>query len=309
MHRLTWSLTHRAGEEDLCQALYRVGFPNPADYPWADGPGIDRMVRAYQQDCGLVVDGICGPKTWARLDSDFARPAPVAPDTLRPEIARINSLLDPEVWSRCGYYSMTSQNVEKPEYLIRRAGKAQRLLAKMRGYSTTHGLTCGHFGDYLIKLYLGEADPRIRHTGMNLGVYWGARDAIVPGQSSTCGVGLFAGAKVVDAGTWRPRVRGCYPDIIPDDQAIPCELAIVEYGSHVICLLKVAPDSGIIDPRTGQLARVGTYRVGADGSGAKTGQPWTFRQWRESDDAGIRHIWRVRLGVASDTPMQAWLEV
>lgn len=31
------------------------------------GPGTDRALRAYQKAKGLVVDGVCGPKTWNKL--------------------------------------------------------------------------------------------------------------------------------------------------------------------------------------------------------------------------------------------------
>src|SRR5919204_469600 len=34
------------------------------------GPQTDALVRSFQQDNGLVVDGIVGPATWAKLPAD-----------------------------------------------------------------------------------------------------------------------------------------------------------------------------------------------------------------------------------------------
>ena len=31
------------------------------------GPATDKALRAYQEAEGLTVDGVCGPKTWAKL--------------------------------------------------------------------------------------------------------------------------------------------------------------------------------------------------------------------------------------------------
>ena len=307
--RLTWSIKNRDGEDDLAEALARVGFVHQGEYPWLTAVELDKALRAYQQDAGLAADGICGPKTWAALDADKPCGQPVAPVSLRPEILRINSLLVPEVWNQCGYYSMTSENEETQEYLIRKAGMVQRTAAKLAGRKATHGMTCGHFADYFAKLYLGTEQPRVRHTGMNLTAFWKQRDAVVSEPSSTVGAGLFAGMRTVDAGTWSPRVHGCAGQIVADNPAIKTELQIVEYGSHIICRLIVAADSGIVDPRTGMLARPGAYRVGADGSKSRPGTPWTFRKWREGDADGVRPLWSVRTGVASARDIQAWLEV
>jgi peptidoglycan hydrolase-like protein with peptidoglycan-binding domain len=39
--------------------------PDGADRDF--GSNTDKALRAYQKDHGLSVDGICGPKTWAKL--------------------------------------------------------------------------------------------------------------------------------------------------------------------------------------------------------------------------------------------------
>jgi hypothetical protein len=46
-------------------------------------------------------------------------------------------------------------------------------------------------------------------------------------------------------------------------------------SGHVICVLRIGPDMGCIDPRTGIPAVPGLYRLAADGSKATTGRPWT----------------------------------
>jgi len=267
-------------------------------------------VMAMQDDAGLIPDGVVGKQTWGALRAGVGQwnSDNQPPVIMRAEIDRLNTLLDPAVWGACGYYSATQPNDAEPPYLIGRANAAQRAVAKAAGKTTTHGMTCGHFGDYFAKLYLGIHDPRIRHTGMNLGEFWKQRDNTEVQRSSTCGAGLLSGKKVIDAGDWKPRVHGCYPAIRTGHPEDVSELSIIEYGSHIICRLTVTPDSGIIDPRTGLRARPGVYRIGADGTKANPGRPWTFRRWRESDNAGIRNNWSVRRTHASAALFRAVLE-
>jgi hypothetical protein len=51
-------------------------------------------------------------------------------------------------------------------------------------------------------------------------------------------------------------------------------------SGHVICVLRIGPNMGCIDPRTGIPAVPGLYRLAADGSEATTGRPWTWRRVR-----------------------------
>lgn len=70
---------------------------------------------------------------------------------------------------------------------------------------------------------------------------------------------------------------------------------VLEYGAHVIMILKFEPDQMLIrDPRTGFPVRPGPYRVGGDGyyigkeySGTKN----TFRRWMKHEKAGQK--WRI----------------
>jgi len=58
---------------DLQRRLAALGFDAPPDEPGEFGPSTEAAVRAFQQQRGLVVDGLCGPQTWAALvESGFS---------------------------------------------------------------------------------------------------------------------------------------------------------------------------------------------------------------------------------------------
>src|SRR5437764_8816250 len=52
---------------DLQRRLAALGLDSASDEPGEFGPGTEAAVRAFQQQRGLVVDGLCGPQTWAAL--------------------------------------------------------------------------------------------------------------------------------------------------------------------------------------------------------------------------------------------------
>jgi len=54
-------------------------------------------------------------------------------------------------------------------------------------------------------------------------------------------------------------------------------------SGHVICVLRIGPSMGCIDPRTGLPAVPGLYRLAADGSKATAGRPWTWRRVRPGE--------------------------
>src|SRR2546429_9083591 len=61
------------GVRDLQRRLAGLGLDSPSDEPGEFGPGTEAAVRAFQQQRGLVVDGLCGPQTWATLvESGFS---------------------------------------------------------------------------------------------------------------------------------------------------------------------------------------------------------------------------------------------
>lgn len=294
-----------------CYALWaRLSYLGYYSGPFEDEypKELEANVKAFQSDQNLIPDGVVGKLTWAALGKsdlsgwdEMLQP----PVFHRPEIDRINSLF--RLWNSLGYYSSTTPNVTSPAYLICRAGAAQLAVSWAAGRRTTHGMSCGHFGDYLAKLYLGVDDPRTRHTGMNLSCFWGQRDVGAKRRSS-CGLALFDGAKTIQAQGWTPHVRGVAKCVTQEDSGYS-ELSVIEYGSHIICRLTVTETSGVIDPRTGLRARSGVYRVGADGCKANPGTPWTFRLWRDSDDDGIRNEFRVLQSTASSKAFEASLEV
>jgi len=58
---------------DLQRRLAALGLDSTSDEPGEFGPGTEAAVRAFQQQRGLVVDGLCGRQTWATLvESGFS---------------------------------------------------------------------------------------------------------------------------------------------------------------------------------------------------------------------------------------------
>ena len=63
-----------------------------------------------------------------------------------------------------------------------------------------------------------------------------------------------------------------------------CQWYVCQRDSgHVITVLRIGPDMGCIDPRTGLPAAPGLYRLAADGNKATIGKPWTWRRVRPGE--------------------------
>ena len=75
---------HGPGVEELQRRLRDHGYEIAIDGTF--GPGTDNVVREFQEDHGLMVDGVVGPATWAALAAEpkpaqQPEPAPAAPST------------------------------------------------------------------------------------------------------------------------------------------------------------------------------------------------------------------------------------
>ncbi|MCL6549109.1 MAG: peptidoglycan-binding protein, partial [Alicyclobacillus sp.] len=64
-------LLHRGERSEIVRVLQQwladAGFPASGDPDGCFGQGTESAVRAFQQNAGLVVDGVVGPVTWAAL--------------------------------------------------------------------------------------------------------------------------------------------------------------------------------------------------------------------------------------------------
>ncbi|PSR15452.1 peptidoglycan-binding protein, partial [filamentous cyanobacterium CCP3] len=88
--RLTNPFTTGDAVRSLQQALARAGIAIAADGIF--GPATDRAVRQFQASRGLVADGIVGPQTWARLQTQST---PTPPTTRPPAVIRVLRLANP----------------------------------------------------------------------------------------------------------------------------------------------------------------------------------------------------------------------
>jgi hypothetical protein len=281
------------------------------------------LTRALQRDARITIDGIVGPQTRAAMASMERRGAcaswegPLGHDaTERAMDSRLSKLVALAASGLCGYYSNTRKD-GLPGVVVGRASEAQEAKAQKLGYTTTHGLTCGHLAALVATVAMGNPTSRLAATGMNLTACWQHRALQWRDlrRSSSCAVALLDGAAEIpqQGWTWRPYgYARCFNRVasLPPLEAVEAEgggVVLLEYGSHMRAAICAGNNGAVYltDPEFHHPARRGWYLLAADGTKATTGRPWTFRALDPATDLrGIRHIWRMFAGWYAylDTP-------
>jgi hypothetical protein len=286
-------------------------------------PALAKMVRAHQQDEGLKPDAIVGILTWANLQNQVAMEQPTEPRIKAGWVDRLNSLLNPAVFSKLGYFKNRSADTYYPEGPMRisRPKATPLALAGAMHYGTSHGMTCGHAQAFVATLLLlrgGTPDyqsARWCASGMNLDGAWPLRAGWIRSPKSNVTTATIAGLSKFQADGFVAKVRGFATQAGPGIELWKpfqaYQYVIVELPKHVIGRLGCTGNDGLFDPRTGLLLRAGSYRLAADGTTVTTGKQWTFREWRDSDAATAINLWGVVCpdGPEAGIPVRAYLEV
>jgi len=280
---LRHGVTSPAVRDLLRPALKRVGSQvwDGGDPDLYDGI-LYRVVLAYQQDRGLVVDGIVGPKTWASLAA--------SPDLPPSDWPRIDDARASRLWEGiAGLWGPTRFRMV-PEYRQSRitawermeAGKEPRIVVPLSSDgSGKHGATCGHAAWLLASWWMCADRPTWRTgrgptSSMPLRCVWKAPYAgVVYGGATHKGL-----AEYVERTVGRFDLRALYQgDAAPWSTWWTCQ----KDSGHVVTVVLCTPSFRWTDHRTGLPARFGAYRLAADGSKATIGRPWTFRRCEGKD--------------------------
>jgi len=284
--------------------LSRCGYwlPGTGDPEWYSGYMV-QTVESYQMDSGLTVDGIVGPKTWAKLETERQQSCGEEPITLRD--ARLSDALW-QLWTcdrgqgfRYGAWLSKAigeamQSGKRLAYIV---PKVVRTDPKM--HEPVHGWTCGHWAWLFVSFWLGACKPEVGiyptyRTGRN-GRYiwtlpvvgkWLDRYGRNKGFGKK-GTALHRGYSDYLAGTLKAIAGHGLSSLY--DVAMPSGFALIEYPSHVATAIWVSTALRIADPRTGLPARPGWYRVAADGSSNPRMEKFTFRRIREDEAGGPRY--------------------
>ena len=288
--------TESKAVQELRELMHRAG------YLLADGglfdEELDRCVRAYQEDRRLAVDGVVvhrGGKTWPRLAGEPAVEA--RPDT-SPRAARLSlglaTLFDSERHRMIPEYRQSRIAAwERME-----AGKEQAFVVPLSSDgSGRHGATCGHAAWLLTSWWMQGMYP-------DKGIYPTWRTGRGPTSSMPhrmlplCSVEGEVNAGKLCRGlneyTAPARTIAELAELAQPGRA--CQWYLCQRRSgHVICVLRIGPNMGCIDPRTGLPAVPGIYRLAADGSKATLGRPWTWRRVRPAEKGpwtcyGMAHV-------------------
>ena len=252
---------------------------------------LDRCVRAYQEDRGLMVDGVVvhrGGKTWPRLAEEPA--LNVRPD-MSPRAARLSRGL-------ATLYDSERRRMI-PEYRQSRIAAWERMEAGdeyafivplSSDGSGRHGATCGHAAWLLTSWWM-----RAMHPGKGIFPNWragrGPTNSMPHRMLPLCSVEgeVIAGKLCRGLKEYVGSVRQVseLANLARPEHVYQWYLCQRRSG-HVICVLLIGPRMfrpycGCIDPRTGLPAVPGLYRLAADGSKATTGRPWTWRRVRPGE--------------------------
>ena len=271
--------------QELRELMQRAGYPLP-NTPLFD-EGLDHCVRAYQEDRGLVVDGVVvygGGKTWPRLAGES--PVDVKPDP-PPRAVRLSRGL------AC-LYDIAHRRMT-PEYRRSRIDAWKRMEAGEEEAfvvpfscdgSERHGATCGHAAWLLTSWWMRGMHP-------DKGIYPTWRTGRGPTSSMPnrmlplCSVEgeVIRGKLCRGLKEYTTSVRHVseLADLTGAEHVNKWYLCQRRSG-HVICVLRIGPNMGCIDPRTGLPSVPGLYRLAADGSKATLGRPWTWRRVRPGEN-------------------------
>ena len=276
--------TDSTAVRELRGLMRRAGYPLP-DMTLFDGE-LDRCTRAYQEDRRLVVDGGVvhgGGKTWPRLAGEQA--VEVRPDS-SPRAARLSRGL------ACLYDGGERRMI--PEYRQSHiaawehmeAGKEQAFVVPLSSDgSGRHGATCGHAAWLLTSWWMRGMHP-------DKGIYPTWRTGRGPTSSMPnrmlplCSVEgeIIRGKLCRGLKEYTVSVRNV-PELadLTGPEHVNQWYVCQRRSGHVICVLRISPNMGCIDPRTGLPAVPGLYRLAADGSKATLGRPWTWRRVRPGE--------------------------
>lgn len=265
----------------LVAALEAVGFgrKSRADERFY-GPELQAVVRAFQMDEGLTVDGVVGPQTWARL-SRVAGTLPAGEQPRHNRDLRLQAVLQ-TAWScddgqgtrYCGY-GRTDRLTGPTLTVPIGSGKVRPQLDMTVVPPHTWG-TCGHLAWLVVAGWLND-DQRTFQTGRMNGpgapgytnwvctMPWSGVDVngVLHRGYQDYSTELFSVGK--RWGTREPIGKTLWEQ---QDKLKTVNLVVRSTG-HVRLILRVHPETCmLLDPRTRRPMRQGLYWFAADGNSA-----------------------------------------
>jgi hypothetical protein len=295
----------------MTRELRRVGFPLPTSDVY--DPALVRVVKAFQMDMRIDVDGLAGKQTRDALEATKSMNAPQPDRTAR--AGRLSSMLgylwdDKRFRMIPGYRSSSIKQWQAME-----AGERLDFVVPLAcDGSEEHGATCGHAAWLIASWFFSAMLPQegIYPTwrsgrgpaGSQFSDRW---IPYLPVKGRELSGRVHRGIK--EYVVYRHRVRDLCD--IWDDKIGDGDLYYLQRDSgHVVLALVVRQDRGFIDPRTKLPARTGTYRFAADGSRYTLGQPWTFKrvcgpdkgQWTAWEFEALTDEGKAPYGPLADAP-------